>query len=222
MQLIPFGRDIWTADGPPVAAFGPVMLPTRMIVVRLHDGKLWINSPIEASPVEMERVTQLGRVRHLIAPTPLHVWRLAAWKHQFPDALVWGPSQLEEQPPQDWAEEIDQTPFKGNLFVTETEFLHRASRTLIMTDFLQNYPSLPRRPLRNALARLAQVLGGGVPLDIRLTFTGGALARRSLETILSWDFDKLIIAHGDCLEHDAKPFVRTAFDWLLQQGSSSK
>jgi Domain of unknown function (DUF4336) len=227
MNLVAFGPEIWMADGPPVAAFGPVILPTRMIVVRLGDGSLWINSPIEASAAEMECVTQLGPVRHLVAPSPLHVWRLAAWKRHFTDALTWGPPgthraksksfdrMLGEQPPRDWADAIDQAPFKGNVFVTEVEFVHRASRTLIMTDFLQSYPPLPRRPLRNALARFAHVLGGGVPLDIRLSFIHRAPARRSVATILAWDFDKLIIAHGDCLERDAKPFVRTAFDWLL-------
>jgi hypothetical protein len=29
-----------------------------------------------------------------------------------------------------------------------------------------------------------------------------------------WDFDKLIIAHGPCVDHDAKPFVKRAFRWL--------
>ncbi|MGC2131611.1 MAG: DUF4336 domain-containing protein [Candidatus Aquilonibacter sp.] len=215
MHLLAFGPDIWTADGPAVTVFGPLALPTRMIVVRLRDGSLWINSPIEASPDEMDRLTQLGRVRHLVAPTPLHAWRLAAWKKHFPDTLVWSPALLEARTPRDWVEEIDQTMFQGNLFLTEAEFFHRASRTLIMTDFLQNYAPLPGRPVRNALTRLAHVQGGGVPIDIRLSITRRALARRSLMTILSWDFDKLIVAHGDCVEAGAKAFVRSVFDWLL-------
>jgi hypothetical protein len=45
---------------------------------------------------------------------------------------------------------------------------------------------------------------GSVTLDIRLSFTHRDLARRSLEKLLSWDFDKLIIAHGDCIEKDAE------------------
>jgi hypothetical protein len=57
---------------------------------------------------------------------------------------------------------------------------------------------------------------GGVALDIRLSFTDRNLARRSLEKLLSWDFDKLIIAHGVCIEKDAKPFVERAFRWLVR------
>lgn len=41
------------------------------------------------------------------------------------------------------------------------------------------------------------------------------LARPSLEKLLSWDFDKLIIAHGACIETNAKAFVERAFQWLL-------
>jgi hypothetical protein len=49
---------------------------------------------------------------------------------------------------------------------------------------------------------------------IRLSFTNGKLAPRSLEKLLSWDFDKLIIAHDVCIEKDGKPFVERAFRWL--------
>ena len=62
-------------------------------------------------------------------------------------------------------------------------------------------------PLRNALLKLSGVAypRGGVALDIRLSFTNRDLARRSLKRLLLWDFDKLIITHCVCIEHDAKP-----------------
>ena len=66
----------------------------------------------------------------------------------------------------------------------------------------------------NILKRVGGVLNGGVRLDIRLSFTKRKLGRQSLRKLLSWDFDKLIIAHGACVEHDAKAFVEIAFRWL--------
>jgi len=57
-------------------------------------------------------------------------------------------------------------------------------------------------------------LNGGVPLDARLSFTDRKLGREVLARLLSWDFDKLIVAHGSCIEHDAKAFVENAFRWL--------
>jgi hypothetical protein len=95
-------------------------------------------------------------------------------------------------------------------------FLHRASRTLILDDLIQVHPSVKGKLLHNALFKLEGVAApqGGVGLDIRLSFTQRDLARRSLEKLLSWDFDKLIIAHGSCIEKDAKQFVEQAFHWL--------
>lgn len=59
-----------------------------------------------------------------------------------------------------------------------------------------------------------------MPRDARLTFIHRSLARQSLEKLLSWDFDKLIIAHGPCVEKGAKAFVERAFSWLSHHGAT--
>jgi hypothetical protein len=187
---------------------------TRMILVRLCDGSLWINSPVEATAAEMEAVARLGPVRYLVAPTPLHAWRVASWKTAFPDAEVWGPAELGNETPAPWAQDLDQVVFRGNSFLDEVEFLHKPSRTLILGDFVQIYRSQEHRPVRNAMLKLAGVLGGGVPRDIRLSFRDKTQGRLAAGKILSWDFDKLIVAHGDCIESGAKPFVAQALRWL--------
>jgi hypothetical protein len=83
-----------------------------------------------------------------------------------------------------------------------------------MADFIQNYADLKSGPLLRFLLKLAGVANGGTPLDLKLTFFDRRRARASLETLLSWDFDRLIVAHGVCLEAGAKPFVERAFSWL--------
>jgi hypothetical protein len=40
-----FADNVWTMDGPPVYFIG-LAFPTRMIIVRLVDGSLWVNSPV--------------------------------------------------------------------------------------------------------------------------------------------------------------------------------
>jgi hypothetical protein len=72
------------------------------------------------------------------------------------------------------------------------------------------------KPFLNFLFKLVGVTypHGGVGYDIRLSFTNRELARQSLAKLLSWDFDKLIIAHGVCIEKGAKSFVKRAFKWL--------
>jgi len=123
---------------------------------------------------------------------------------------------LKDTPPSDWSLDFDQLAFQGNPLIEEVQFFHQASRTVILGDLIQVHPSVKGKLLRNALFQLEGVASppGGVGLDFRLSFTNRKLARRSLDKLLSWDFDKLIIAHGACIEKDAKPFVEQAFHWL--------
>lgn len=229
-ELQAFAKNVWIVDGPNVRDLG-VMFTTRMAVVKLADGSVWISSPVSLDFVTLERITAVGPVRYLIAGTQRHVWRLEAWHRLFPEAELWAPRTtpitlkkgplpftgiLGDVPDHGWAADFGQLTFKGSPLIEEVVFLHKESRTVILDDLIQNHPIAIGKPVRNALLKFsgAAYPNGGVPLDIRLTFTRRRLARQSLEKLLGWDFDKLIIAHGVCIETQAKPFVERAFRWL--------
>ena len=227
-----FAKNVLIVDGPPVRDMG-VMFTTRMAVVKLSDGSLWVNSPVSVPFDTLKRITELGPVRYLLAATPRHVWRLAAWHTLFPEAQLWAPRPtrftlkkghlpfagiLGDDPPQTWKDDFDQLAFKGNPLIEEVIFFHEQSHTVILDDLIQIHPMVKGKPFRNAMLELGGVASpdGGVPLDIRMSFTNRDHARQSLEKLLSWDFDKLVIAHGVCIEKDAKPFVERAFRWLVR------
>lgn len=227
-ELQMFTENIFVVEGPPVRIVG-IPFPTRMIIVKLVDKSLWINSPVSVTPGMLNQIVALGPVRHLVAPTRLHVWRLEEWHKLFPDAALWAPPQIPRQfrhlpfagvlgddPPRPWADDFNQLVFKGNLFIEEVYFHHKLSGTVIFADFIQNHPVSGRGFFLNVLLKLAGVAypPGGVPVDIRLSFVRREVARQSLAKMLAWDFDKLIIAHGVCITKDAKPFVERAFHWL--------
>lgn len=231
-ELQAFAKNAWIVDGPNVRDMG-VVFTTRMTVVRLSSGSLWVNSPVSVPFDTLKRITELGRVRYLIAATPRHIWRLEGWHALFPKAQLWRPRSspfelkkgrlrftdiLGDKPPQGWADDFDQLAFKGNPLIEEVFFFHKKSRTLILDDLIQIHPIVKGKLFRNALFKLMGVTypHGGVGLDMRLSFINRSLARRSLEKLLAWDFDKLIIAHGDCIEQDAKSFVERAFRWLVR------
>lgn len=88
-----FAENVSVVDGPPVRAVG-VPLPTRMIIVMLADGSLWLNSPVSMQFDVLDRITALGPVEYLVALTRMHVWRLEEWHQLFPDAELWGPPQV--------------------------------------------------------------------------------------------------------------------------------
>ena len=147
-DLQAFAKDVWIADGPRVRDFG-VMFTTRMEVVKLSNGSLWVNSPVVVPFDTLQRITQLGPVRYLVAATPRHVWRLEMWHTLFPEAELWAPRStpftlkkgylpltgiLADGPPECWADDLDQLVFKGNPLIEEVLFFQRESRTVILDD----------------------------------------------------------------------------------------
>ncbi|MEM6422136.1 MAG: DUF4336 domain-containing protein, partial [Pseudomonadota bacterium] len=45
-----FGPQIWTMNGDDVRMFGVLPFTTRMTVVRLGSGGLWLHSPVQPTP----------------------------------------------------------------------------------------------------------------------------------------------------------------------------
>ena len=68
--LLHFGREIWVVDGP-VTSFHGFPYPTRMAVIRLSDGGLFIWSPIALTESLRASVAPgAGPVRHLVYLMP--------------------------------------------------------------------------------------------------------------------------------------------------------
>jgi hypothetical protein len=119
--------------------------------------------------------------------------------------------------PPGWCLDIEQVRFRGSVLLSETEFYHRRSGTLVMGDFFQNCRAEPGQRIRNAFLSLGGVLDGGMPRDLRASFAGKErrrLGRASVEQLLAWDFDKIVVAHGECVERNAKVLLERSFRWL--------
>jgi hypothetical protein len=54
-ELQRFADGISIVDGPPVRAMG-IPFPTRMIIVKLSDGSLWVNSPVSVPGPVLDRI----------------------------------------------------------------------------------------------------------------------------------------------------------------------
>ncbi|RZN32666.1 DUF4336 domain-containing protein [Bradyrhizobium sp. Leo121] len=227
-MLKEFDREIWTADGPDVSVAG-FHYPTRMAVIRLSDGGLFIWSPIELSDSLRADVDAIGQVRHIVAPNSLHHLFLPEWKRAYPDAKVYAPpglrkkredivfdADLESVPSPDWIEEIDQVLMHGNLITTEVVFFHIKSGTVLFTDLLQQIPADRNSGWRAMVAKLDLMVGPepSVPRKFRVAFTNRRAARKSLDYILAWPAEKVLMAHGTPVEKDARAYLRRAFGWL--------
>ncbi len=228
MNLIEFGENIWIMDGDRVKMLS-IPFQTRMTIVRLPDDLLWIHSPVAITRDRMDKIDSLGKVHHLVSPNKYHHLFLGDWKKEYPKANIWASPGLAQKrkdltfsgilqeiliPP--WAKAIDQMHFLGNNILTEVIFFHKLSKTLILTDIIQNHdPELDNlfwRRIKKMTGTLAP--NGGVSIDLRFTFRDKVKAKKSLEQMLDWDFEKVIISHGICIKDNAKDWIKQAFSWL--------
>lgn len=228
-MLKQFGQDIWTADGPNVTGALGFHFPTRMAVIRLAGGEVFVWSPTALTDELRTSVDELGPVRHIVAPNSLHHTFLADWKRAYPAAQIHAApglkairndiafdSELGEAPNPAWASDIDQAAVRGNRITTEVVFFHRPSRTAIVTDLLQQYPKGWFRGWRGVIAKLDGMTGTApaVPQKFRTAFADRAAARTALRRILAWPTEKVLMAHGPPVTTDGAAFLAHAFAWL--------
>jgi len=234
--LKPLAEGIWWVDGPVIRmSVGPISLPfpTRMVVVRLRSGGLWIWSPTAPTPELLAEIDALGRVEHLVSPNKLHYASIPAWKARYPQATAWASprvrerarsqridvafdADLDDAAPAAWKGEIEQLVFRGSRFLEEVVFFHRDSSTLILADLVM---ALERERLRPPLRWLLGLVGvlwpGHTPRELRPTFWGRRpQARACYRRMLAWQPRRVVIAHGRCYLDDATARLERAFGWL--------
>ncbi len=226
--LVPFGADIWLFGGGTVDVAG-FLYPTRMAVIRLGDGSLFIWSPTALSNELRCEVDALGPVSCIVSPNGLHHLFIPEWKTAYPSAKLFAAPGLEkrrtdiafdallgETAGPDWDGVVDQVIVHGNRITTEVVFFHHASGTVLFTDLLQQFPRGWFRGWRALVARLDRMTAQEpqVPQKFRLAFTDRQEARTSIERILAWPAEKILMAHGEPVVSDARSFLRRAFRWL--------
>lgn len=226
-----FGEEIWTANGPTVSVAG-FAYPTRMIVIRLSDGELFVWSPTVLSSELQVAVDHLGPVRHIVAPNTLHHMFVDQWQAAYPAAksysvpalrtkrpdLTWD-GDLEDVPRAEWSTEIDQVIVGENRIMTEVVFFHHQSRTAIFTDLIQHFEPGWFKGWRAIIAKLdcLTAIRPTVPRKFRMTFRDRSGARYAVQRILAWPTVAVLTAHGAPIKHGGHDAIAHAFDWLLRK-----
>ncbi|MBI2497408.1 MAG: DUF4336 domain-containing protein [Opitutae bacterium] len=200
----------------------------QLIAVRLPGGGLWINSPIPVTDDLRTALSALGPVSHVMAPNRWHDECLEEFQRAYPDAAFHAspglaadkPSvrfthELSATPHPAWANVLRQHLVGGMPRMNEIVFLHPASRTLILTD-LAFHLGYDEPWWNRAVFTLA-----GIPLRrfapsrfSRSMMQDRAAVRASLEHLLAWDFDRILVGHGRNIDTDGKAALRRAFAFL--------
>lgn len=227
-MLMPFGRNLYYADGPTVSFFG-FPYPTRMAVARLSTGEAWVWSPIALTKELADAVQAIGPVGFIVSPNKLHHLALGEWQDRWPNAKLYAPpglapkkkelhfeAELGDEPDAAWKADIDQTVFRGSLAMQEVVFFHRASRTAIFGDLVQRFPRATTTGWKGALMRLDGLVGprGSTPREWRLSFLSRRGARAARRKVLEWRPERLLIAHGECAAGGAADIVAASLSWI--------
>ncbi|HEX8703471.1 MAG TPA: DUF4336 domain-containing protein [Myxococcaceae bacterium] len=206
---------------------GGLELGGRMTVVRLPDGGLWIHSPVRLDEATRAAVDALGPVRFLVAPNVMHHVHLGTWAAAYPQAKVVAPAglrakrpelrlqvELTDTPDPGYAAVFSQQLMRGMPKLDEYLFLHRPSGTLLVTDLAFNIRESASW-LTRAYMKLNRAYGKLAPtMLLKSMVKDRAALRASLDTVLGWHFERVVVCHGQVLERGGREALRDGFSWL--------
>lgn len=222
-----FAKDIWIFRRP--FRLVGVNLSLTMTAIRLPQGELMIHSPVRLSDEIKRTLETLGRVSHVVAPNTLHHLFIRDYGPAFPGAKLYAlpalkakradvyfHGELSGTPDPAWSETVDQIEIKGlREGMEELAFFHRPSKTVILTDLIFNLPP-PTTTWEKTFFALNK-LGKG-PVCSRVFRLGmiknKVQLRESVDQILAWKPERMIVTHGLPVESNAEPAITHAFEWL--------
>jgi hypothetical protein len=199
----------------------------RMTLIRLPDGGLWLHSPVKLDADKRQAVDALGPVRFLVAPNTMHHLSLGDWATAYPSAKVLAPAGLRKKRPDLRIDvelsdvmDVGQSPTLELLLahgipkLEEFVFLHRPSRTLLLTDLAFNIHDSPSWLTRTYL-KWSGAYGRLAPTMLLKSLVKDKAALRAWrDRVLQWDFDRVVVCHGQVRESGGREALREAFAWL--------
>jgi hypothetical protein len=235
-QLKQITSSIWVKEQP--LKYLGLEVGTRMTIVRLANEELALISPIKLNEQIITEINSLGTVKYIIAPNLFHYLYAQSCKNTYPSANLITPPGLEAKQPNIKSDLIftqDVIDFNGKLeyflfagyqipspsgvtVANEIVFYHPESKTLILTDAAFN--------LDNSFPFITQLASRiiGCYQQLRPSILEKIVTKdkkqitRSIEKLLQWDFQKVIMAHGTIVENNAKQQLKEGYEWFLNTG----
>lgn len=218
-ELVQLHDDLWVVQRP--LSFLGLHVGMRMTVVRFGDALL-LHSPIPPDDALRNELAKLGHVRWVIGPNRFHHLSLGPWMalgaegwavpslHRKRSDLAFTGTVGQGAP---WPEALETHALSCIPFTDEAVFLHRPSRTLVVSDLLFNLTA--ETPWHT---RALMWAGGGYPgvccTLLERVMMKRAAARTDIDRILQWDFDRVVLAHGAVVEEGGRDALRQAYSWL--------
>jgi hypothetical protein len=193
----------------------------NVTLLRLGDGRVIIHSSAPFAEQDVAAIRRFGQPVWLVEATLMHDTFAKQGHQAFPDLPYLAPEGFAEAsgisttslypPPSDWTGEIDVFKIDG-VRSNEHALFHRSSRTLVVADLFFSFPKdirgWPRFFVRHFM-RLRRLFG--VSAFFRLFAVCDKEAfKHSVNALLTLDFERLLVAHSEPVDKDAKRAVEEA------------
>ena len=227
---------IWIKEYP--IHYAGVDFNSRMTVIRLLNGHLFIHSPCEIDEKTQVALERLGKVEFIVAPGSYHYFYVESAQRAFPDAETFICPGIERKKPQlefdwllgdrpdpRWEDDFEQVLVRGNKYIWEVAFYHQVTRTLILVDLIENITD--KTPdvswtLKLWWKLVFRMWNHPKPApEYQLGWKDLKAVSKSLKRILSWDFQRIVIAHGDLIEKNAKEVAKHAWQQPLASSENA-
>lgn len=208
---------------------GVVHFRGRMTVVRLSAGGLLLHSVVPIDDALASDLAALGPVEHIVAPNLLHHVHLEDVVARYPDATLWGVPGLPQKRSDlrfdalvgekvaPWQAEFMPLSIEGIPWANESVFFHHATNTLVVTDLIFNIHEV-KGWITPLILRMAGAYRKPAQSRLlRLSIKDAGAASDSVERMLEWPIERVVMAHGHVLETDAKTQLAQALAPMMRQ-----
>lgn len=197
-------------------------LGRNVTILRLASGDLLIHSTAPFTLEDVAAINAVGKPAYLVDALSKHDTFAKEGHNAFPEVPYYAPEGFSEStgvptqplsdPPAAWQGEVEVLKLAGKKDV-EYVMLHRPSGTLIVTDLVLDigeHAPTTTKLIAPILLTGAEPQGVGMSRPEKFSVADKAAFQQSLDTILSWDFDRLIVGHGEVVESGGKERLRQA------------
>ena len=195
-------------------------LQRNVTVMRLGSGELVIHSTGPFTPADVAAISALGKPRWIMDVMARHDTFAKEGRAAFPEAAYLAPEGFSETVgfptgpllnQLEWNDEIEVQTLDGVPSMKEHVVFHRPSRTLIVADLFFNFgPDAPKWTHALMFLAVGAKHDPGMARSVRMGAKNKGALRSSLARMMEWDFDRLIVGHGDEIDTGAKPRVAEA------------
>ena len=205
-------NGIWVVERP--FRFFGAEFGNRMTVIRLANNKLLLHSPVSLDSQLKQEVDALGKVEYLLTPNAFHGLHIGQWSAAYPHALVF--DARDDCTASHFFPVLDMKQIKGISKLKEVACYHDTSRTLILTDLCFNISTDVSTWTKLFFSLNGAYDNFGPSRMMRSMIDDSECLRDTVEQILLWPFERIIVSHGKVIEHNAQQAMRDAFAFLWQ------